>query len=106
MTPTDPTLWTVLAAWLHDNGSVLYGAGLAVLVAWLRITWQGGSGRRRLIESLLCGAISLAVSNGMEFFFGVPRDCAGFVGGAIGFVGVDVLRHWSLRALLKETKSS
>jgi lambda family phage holin len=106
MTHPDPTLWASLLAWLHDNGAVMYGAALAVVIAWLRITWQGGRGRRRCIESLLCGAISLAVSNGMEFFFGVPRDCAGFVGGAIGFVGVDVLRHWSLRALLKETNSS
>ena len=99
----DPALWAALMVWLHENWPSIYGFLLAVAIAWLRITYQGGDKRRRIIESLLCGAISLAMSNGMELF-GVPREFSGFVGGAIGFIGVDTLRKWSIAKLKEKTE--
>lgn len=98
----DPETWAVIMLWLHENWPSIYGFLLAVVIAFLRITYQGGDKRRRIIESLLCGAISLAMTNGMELF-GVPREFSGFVGGVIGFFGVDTLRKWSM-AKLKNMK--
>ncbi len=99
----DPALWAALMIWLHENWPSIYGFLLAVIVAWLRITYQGGDKRRRRIEALLCGAISLAFTNGMELF-GIPREFSGFVGGVIGFIGVEAMRQWSMTKLKQDMK--
>ena len=99
----DPALWAALIVWLHENWPSIYGFLLAVIVAWLRITYQGGDKSRRRIEALLCGAISLAFTNGMELF-GIPREFSGFAGGVIGFIGVEALRQWSMTKLKQDMK--
>ena len=99
----DPALWAALMIWLHENWPSIYGLLLAVIVAWLRITYQGGDKRRRRIEALLCGAISLAFTNGMELF-GIPREFSGFAGGVIGFIGVEAMRQWSMAKLKQDMK--
>lgn len=99
----DPALWAALMIWLHENWPSIYGFLLAVIVAWLRITYQGGDKRRRRIEALLCGTISLAFTNGMELF-GIPREFSGFAGGVIGFIGVETLRQWSMAKLKQDMK--
>lgn len=40
----DPTLATALLAWLMDNWPAVYGALLALAIAFLRITYAGGRG--------------------------------------------------------------
>ncbi len=87
----DPTLAIALLAWLMDNWPTVYGAALAVLTAWLRITYGGGSGRRRALESVLCGAITLAFISAFGWF-GIPEEAAGFVGGMVGLIGVETIR--------------
>ncbi|MGL6647742.1 phage holin family protein, partial [Aeromonas caviae] len=37
----DPTLATALLAWLMDNWPAVYGALLALAIAFLRITYAG-----------------------------------------------------------------
>ncbi|MFQ2266575.1 phage holin, lambda family [Aeromonas hydrophila] len=94
----DPTLWALLLAWLMDNMPTVYGTTLAVLTAWLRITYGGGSGRRRLLESVLCGAITLAFISAFGWF-GIPGGAAGFVGGMVGLIGVETIRGLAERWL-------
>ena len=79
MPTKDPAFWAALLIWLHDNWPSIYGFFLAVGIAWLRITYLGGRGQRRIIEASLCGLLTIAFSNGMEFFFGIPRELSGFV---------------------------
>jgi lambda family phage holin len=87
----DPTLATALLAWLMDNWPAIYGALLALAIAFLRITYAGGRGRRRLIESLLCGLITLAAATGTQLL-GIPQEATPFLGGVVGLIGIDILR--------------
>ena len=87
----DPTLATALLAWLMDNWPAVYGALLALAIAFLRITYAGGRGRRRLIESLLCGLITLAADTGTHLL-GIPQEATPFLGGVVGLLGIDIIR--------------
>lgn len=88
----DPTLWAAMLAWLMDNWPAVYGALLAMSISFLRITYDGGSGRRRLIESTMCGLITLAAASGTTLL-GVPYEAAPFIGGVVGLLGVDIIRE-------------
>ncbi|MNF92616.1 Phage holin family (Lysis protein S) [compost metagenome] len=94
----DPTLWAIVIAWLLENGSAIYGAALALAIAFLRITYHGGRGQRRLIESLLCGLITLAVATGVRLL-GIAEDATPFIGGMVGLLGVDTLRSAAERRI-------
>lgn len=87
----DPTLWAALLAWLMDNWPAVYGALLALAIAFLRITYAGGRGRRRLIESLLCGLITLAAATGTHLL-GIPQEATPLLGGMVGLLGIDIIR--------------
>ncbi|WP_182951155.1 phage holin, lambda family [Aeromonas sp. WP2-W18-CRE-05] len=87
----DPTLATALLAWLMDNWPAVYGALLALAIAFLRITYAGGRGRRRLIESLLYGLITLAAATGTHLL-GIPQEATPFLGGVVGLLGIDIIR--------------
>ncbi|KAB7712830.1 phage holin, lambda family, partial [Plesiomonas shigelloides] len=52
------------------------------------------------LEGALCGALSLSFVSGMKWF-GIPDDAAAFVGGMVGFIGVEKLRVIALRILHK-----
>ncbi|MCS3456249.1 phage holin, lambda family [Aeromonas rivuli] len=91
MPTKDPTLWAALLAWLMDNWPSVYGALLALIIAFLRITYAGGSGRRRLIESSLCGFITLAAATGTQLL-GIPAEATPFLGGMVGLLGMDIIR--------------
>jgi len=80
-----------LLLWAQNHWPTLYGLLLSVVIAWLRMTYSGGTGRQRALESALCCAIALAVMSGLDWF-GLPGTASGFVGGAIGFLGVEKIR--------------
>ncbi|MFM5336965.1 phage holin, lambda family [Aeromonas enteropelogenes] len=88
----DPTLWAALLAWLMDNWPAVYGALLAMSISFLRITYDGGSGRRRLIESVMGGLITLAAASGSTLL-GVPYEASPLIGGMVGVFGVDIIRE-------------
>ncbi|MGN5124102.1 phage holin, lambda family [Aeromonas sp. 30P] len=88
----DPTLWAALLAWLMDNWPAVYGALLAMSISFLRITYDGGKGRRRLIECVMGGLLTLAVSTGATEL-GVAYKAAPFIGGMIGLLGIDIIRE-------------
>lgn len=88
----DPTLWAALLAWLMDNWPAVYGALLAMSISFLRITYDGGKGRRRLIESVMGGLLTLAFTTGATML-GVAYQSAPFIGGMIGLMGIDIIRE-------------
>lgn len=92
----DPTLWAALLAWLMEHWPAVYGALLAIAIAFFRITYNGGRGRRRLIESLLCGLITLAAATGTHLL-GIPQEATPFLGGVVGLLGIDVIRDKATR---------
>ena len=99
----ESALWESLTAWLAAHWPTLYSVALAILTAWLRITYGGGRGRARTLEMLLCGAITLAASSGF-IWLGIPAQAGGFVGGMIGLLGVDTLRDAAKNLLNKKTQ--
>lgn len=99
----DTALWESLAAWLAGHWPTVYAMALAILTAWLRITYAGGTGRARTLEMLLCGAITLAASSGFTWA-GIPGQAGGFVGGMIGLLGVDTLRDAAKNLLNKKSQ--
>ncbi len=44
-----------------------------------------------LLESVLCGCITLAILSGLSLL-GLPQEAAAFVGGMVGLLGVDKVR--------------
>lgn len=78
--------------WLATNAPLLYTFGLTVIIAFFRLLYDHTDQRKRVIESLLCGFIALAVSASLEHF-GFPESLSPFVGGVIGFLGIDKIRE-------------
>ncbi|WP_240040119.1 phage holin, lambda family [Aeromonas hydrophila] len=98
MPDKDLGLLAWLLAWADTHWPALYGFILSVVISWLRVTYTGGAVRQRLLESVLCGAISLSVMSGMDMI-GIPATASGFVGGFIGFLGVEKIRDVASRWL-------
>jgi lambda family phage holin len=98
MPEKDLGLLAWLLAWADAHWPALYGFILSVVISWLRVTYSGGAIRQRLLESALCGAISLSVMSGLDLL-GIPATASGFVGGSIGFLGVEKIREFAGRML-------
>ncbi len=98
MPEKDLGLLAWLLAWADAHWPALYGFILSVVISWLRVTYSGGAIRQRLLESALCGAISLSVMSGLDLL-GIPATASGFVGGSIGFLGVEKIREFAGRVL-------
>lgn len=98
MSEKDLGLLAWLLAWADAHWPALYGFILSVVISWLRVTYSGGAIRQRLLESALCGAISLSVMSGLDLL-GIPATASGFVGGSIGFLGVEKIREFAGRVL-------
>lgn len=94
----DPVLWSLLMVWLSDNWPTLYGTILAMVIAWLRVSYDGGEGRRRCLESSLIGVITFAFISGFGWF-GIPAEASGPVGGMAGLFGVEKVRKLAERIL-------
>ena len=92
----DPTAWAIVLAWITQNVPVIYATGLSVLISALRIVYRGGSRKAVLLESVLCGCITLAMLSGLSLL-GLPQEAAAFVGGMVGLLGVDKVRRLAER---------
>ncbi len=73
---------------------------MAALICYGRLIYDGVERKNRWVEALLCGALSWSVSSGLEMF-GIPASFAPAIGGAIGFIGVEKLREFAVRAINK-----
>lgn len=85
-----------LIGWLQAASPATAAVGLSIVTAGLRVVYGGGSGRQVLIESALCGAVTLSLVPLLQWI-GMPQNMATFAGGAVGFVGVEELRRWAIR---------
>ncbi|WP_036773194.1 phage holin, lambda family [Photorhabdus australis] len=95
-----PDLWADLLNGLRNSWPQISGSLLAVLICYGRLIYDGIERKKRWVEPLLCGALSWGVSSGLELF-GIPGSVSPALGGAIGFIGVEKLREFALRAINK-----
>ncbi|TRN46799.1 phage holin, lambda family, partial [Salmonella enterica subsp. enterica] len=65
-----------------------------------RLIYDGATRKNKWLEGVLCGALSLCVTSALDVV-GLPVSISPFVGGIIGFVGVDKLREIAISALKK-----
>ena len=97
--PAQPLRWAfsflprraALLAWLSQHAPIIYASLLSWAMAMARIIYGGGTRRQALLEGALCGGLALTIISGFEFF-GVPQSMATFIGGWIGFLGVEKIR--------------
>ncbi|MGV8546744.1 phage holin, lambda family, partial [Pseudomonas aeruginosa] len=61
-----------------------------------RTIYGGGTRSQALWQGALCGGPALTVISWFEFF-GVPQSMAPFIGGWIGFLGVEKIRDLAER---------
>ncbi|WP_421180686.1 phage holin, lambda family [Aeromonas enteropelogenes] len=101
--PYRAPLLDLIASWLASHWPTTYTIALAALTAWLRITYNGGAGRRRTLELLLCGLLGAPVVPLMSVI-GLPPEAGGFFGAMIGLIGVDAIRD-AAASLLKKKAS-
>ncbi|OCL19887.1 phage holin, lambda family [Gilliamella sp. wkB72] len=80
--------------WLQANWPMIYASLMAFIIAFGRLTYDGVGGRRKWVEAIFCGAVTMSASTGLEFF-GFSVTLAPFVGGVIGWLGIDKLRQLS-----------
>lgn len=73
-------------------------AVMSVGIAMLRIMYDGREPRivRRILEALLCGAITFGASSGLQAIGAAP-GWGVFVGGAVGLLGADKVRELGRR---------
>lgn len=90
-----------LLSWLAEHAPVIYAAGLSAVIAVLRVTYAGGTLRQKGLEGLMCGTVTLAAVSGLSIF-GLQTSASAFVGGLLGFIGVDQARAMALRFLGKK----
>ncbi len=95
-----PDLWVEMVNGLKNAWPQISGAGLAVLICYGRLIYDGVERRNRWVEPLLCGALSWGITSGLEVF-GIPGTVSPALGGAIGFIGVEKLREFAVRAINK-----
>lgn len=93
-----------LAAWVQEDYPIIYAAALSMGIAGSRRMLGGGSLRLIAIESVVCGLITLAASNGLALF-GIPQEYAPFFGGIIGLIGAEGVRAGAKRLFERKVES-
>ncbi|RLM24479.1 phage holin, lambda family [Brenneria alni] len=88
-------IYDVMHAWWRGDvptGGVL----LSIFIAILRVAYTGGGWQRMFLEGALCGALTLTAVASLEYY-SLPKTLTPALGGMIGFIGVEHLRHGILR---------
>ena len=80
------------------------GVLMAVFMACIRVIYDQKETKpqRIIVESMLCGALSLAATYGITAM-GLSLDWAVFVGGTIGYLGPQSVREYVTKVLNKKT---
>ncbi len=93
-----PELWIDLMYYLRNAWPQISGALLAIMICYGRLIYDGVERKNRWAEPLLCGALSWGFSSGLELI-GIPVSVSPALGGAVGFLGVEKLREFVIRAI-------
>lgn len=96
MSTKDPGVWVAIFAWLSQHSQVIYAAVLSISISALRIVYRGGTCKAVLLESVLCGCITLAIISGLSIV-GLSQAASAFVGGMVGLLGVEKIRQLAER---------
>lgn len=94
-------LLAIFIEFISPHQSAIYGFTLSICTAWLRVMYSGGTRRQRALEAAMCGAISLSLMSAMDWV-GVPVSASGFIGGMVGFLGVEKIRMLANAVLSKK----
>lgn len=94
-----PDLLELLQSWWRGDtplGAVVMSIGMA----GLRIAYFGGGGgwKRKTLEILLCGALTLTFASALEYV-GWPKSLSVAIGGGVGLIGVDAIRGAAMRVI-------
>lgn len=100
MNDKNPEFWAAVLTGLKNAWPQILGASMAGLIAYGRLIYDGATRKNKWLEGVLCGALSLCVTSALDVV-GLPVSISPFVGGVIGFVGVDKLREIAISALKK-----
>lgn len=104
----DPSNFQALFDFLKGSPS-LQGAFMAMVIAALRVIYFGERKPIRIIlETLLCGFISLGVSGSIDFIEAIfkielPHSVLIPACSMVGFIGVTTLREILIKLLIKKT---
>lgn len=73
---------------------------MSIVMAGLRIAYFGGGGgwKRKTLEILLCGALTLTFASALEYV-GWPKSLSVAIGGGVGLIGVDAIRGAAMRVI-------
>lgn len=63
------------------------GVVMAIVVAILRMIYNGNSWKETVFEGLLCGALTMTAVSALDYF-DTPKSLTVAIGGTIGFIGV------------------
>lgn len=93
MTP-DSAFFAAIWAWMKTHTPDVLGVFLAMVTGALRSAYTGEGWRRVLLEGALCGAICMTIDSSLDYvsaYLHIP-GAPSFVGGMIGFIGVERIR--------------
>ncbi|HAP0139804.1 TPA: phage holin, lambda family, partial [Escherichia coli] len=57
-----------------------------------------GGWKRKTLEILLCGALTLTFASMLEYW-GWPKSLSVAIGGGVGLIGVDAIRGFAMRLI-------
>lgn len=100
MNDRNPEFWAAVLTGFKNAWPQILGASMAGLIAYGRLIYDGATRKNKWLEGVLCGALSLCITSALDVV-GLPVSVSPFVGGVIGFVGVDKLREIAISALRK-----
>lgn len=95
----DPESWKWLASLFTPE---VKAALFTIFMAGLRILYENKEGKllRKVLETLLCGALTYAAASGLTFFT-LPPGVSICLGGMIGLMGADYVRDKAKRIFEK-----
>lgn len=92
-------LLELLQSWWRGD-TPLGAVVMSIIMAGLRIAYFGGGGgwKRKTLEILLCGALTLTFASALEYV-GWPKSLSVAIGGGVGLIGVDAIRGAAMRVI-------
>lgn len=102
--PDKPDTWAKV--WLHLSEPLWQGVIMAVVISFLRVLYDAKETKpwRVILESMICGALSLVASSLIEWMEW-PPSLSVAAGGTIGFLGVTAIRELVTRFLGRKVES-
>lgn len=89
-------IFAAISQWFVHHQVAINAVGLSMLISVARVVYGGGRARQVALESVLCGLVTVALIPLLELL-GLPQSMASFIGGCVGFIGVDKLREIAIR---------